>query len=643
MLTQLLRVNFPGWCKCVVLDHKSPPGFNLSGPGVVVLTVVEQEKLRWAVAGHTPWNHFGRKNLGFVYAVLHGAEYVFDTDDDNFVLDGDAKFLPRATTLPEGWTLHVPTTGAAVFNPYPHWGVDIWPRGFPLTMITNVTARTGVQPAAAATAPALPPRVCALQSLANADPDVDALYRLTGGLPLYFPPQRSWLAYPAGTYAPFNAQATLFTRAMAAALALPVTVHGRVSDIWRSYIMQRAMWDLGCGLAFADPWVTQYRNAHKYLRDFQSELDLYLKTEGLIEVLNGVTFPPEWRFASTDAQLAGRVLALYITLYEHGLLEVEDVLMVHAFLRDLGAVGQNEVDFALRVNDFAQPAGQLQANGQQQPAAAGSQQPTPVPGLPRPPLPAHRAAVCVTGMFRAGPFLFPSHVKHVLSHLGMPYDMYVSTPDLAGAFPSSADYTYFLLPYKVVHANYSRVDALLALPGWANTGFTGVHNPGKWLRQVMDMSTCLEAVLASNVTYTHAARLRADTWLTNPLPVPPAQLGPRDVVVPNNEGYGGINDRIAYGSLEGMKAYLSLVDSVPVFLTKAGSLANAESALQAHLNARGASIQPRQLQPCRFRNYTSGKFVCDHWDHKTFQVCRDICDAWHADVAPAARHRRRRR
>lgn len=45
--------SFPGWCKCVVLDHKSPPGFNLTGPGVVVLTVAEQEKLveRWAVAG----------------------------------------------------------------------------------------------------------------------------------------------------------------------------------------------------------------------------------------------------------------------------------------------------------------------------------------------------------------------------------------------------------------------------------------------------------------------------------------------------------------------------------------------------------------------------------------------------------------
>ncbi len=150
------------------------------------------------------------------------------------------------------------------------------------------------------------------------------------------------------------------------------------------------------------------------------------------------------------------------------------------------------------------------------------------------------------------------------------------------------------------------------------------------------MATCLEAVLASNVTYTHGARLRADTVLTNPLPVPPPQLGPNDVVAPDNEGYGGINDRIAYGSLAGMRAYLSLLDSVPGFLA-AGRLANAESALQTHLQTRGAAVLLRPLLVCRFRNYTSGKFVCDHWDHKTFTVCRDICAAWRADVAQPLR------
>lgn len=40
---------------------------------------------------------------------------------------------------------------------------------------------------------------------------------------------------PAGLFAPYNAQATLHMHSALWTLLLPVTVHGRVSDIWRSY------------------------------------------------------------------------------------------------------------------------------------------------------------------------------------------------------------------------------------------------------------------------------------------------------------------------------------------------------------------------------------------------------------------------
>ena len=45
------------------------------------------------------------------------------------------------------------------------------------------------------------------------------------------------------------------------------------------------------------------------------------ETEGLLEVLGRVAFP-DWTFASPGAELGGRVLALYVALYEHGLMEV---------------------------------------------------------------------------------------------------------------------------------------------------------------------------------------------------------------------------------------------------------------------------------------------------------------------------------
>jgi len=33
-----------------------------------------------------PWNQFGRKNVGHLYAILHGATTVWDFDDDNELL-----------------------------------------------------------------------------------------------------------------------------------------------------------------------------------------------------------------------------------------------------------------------------------------------------------------------------------------------------------------------------------------------------------------------------------------------------------------------------------------------------------------------------------------------------------------------------
>jgi hypothetical protein len=56
---------------------------------------------------------------------------------------------------------------------------------------------------------------------------------------------------------------------VAAFTGLFLQVHGRVSDIWRSYIVQRLLWDAGYAVAFAPPMVIQKRGPHNYLADMQ--------------------------------------------------------------------------------------------------------------------------------------------------------------------------------------------------------------------------------------------------------------------------------------------------------------------------------------------------------------------------------------
>jgi hypothetical protein len=136
------------------------------------------------------------------------------------------------------------------WNPYPYYTqkAATWPRGFPLTMLSD--PRTAAAPEPLPTVPLFGgQRIAVLQSLADHDPDVDAIYRLTPlPLPLYFtehlnePPLAP---APRFSMTPYNAQATLHFQSAFFGLLLPVTVHGRVSDIWRSYFTQRALWEAG--------------------------------------------------------------------------------------------------------------------------------------------------------------------------------------------------------------------------------------------------------------------------------------------------------------------------------------------------------------------------------------------------------------
>jgi hypothetical protein len=131
---------------------------------------------------------------------------------------------------------------------------------------------------------------------------------------------------------PFNAQAVVFSQSTFWGMLMPVTVHGRVTDIWRSYFTQRLMWDVGQRVAFCAPFVTQCRNPHNYLADFDGESDLYSRSGALVRRLL------EWQPRS--GSLAGRIEEMAILMYETGILhEDRDVQLYTAWLHDLVAIG----------------------------------------------------------------------------------------------------------------------------------------------------------------------------------------------------------------------------------------------------------------------------------------------------------------
>jgi len=337
-----------GWCFVVVADTNGPPEYD-DVEGVVYLTVERQRALHFQIVPHIPWRHFGRKNIGYLYAIAHGAKVIYDTDDDNRLKQEVIPILGLAngSSLPEAGPVGVsrplpdPLHEDKVFNPYPSFNPTcghIWPRGLPLDMVRGAGVENWTL---ASSSLERPPAI--QQFLADEDPDVDAIFRLTRKLPCFFEGLSKELpevlAIPSHVFLPYNAQATVHLYEAFWGLLLPVTVHGRVSDIWRAYLTQKLLWDVGQVVAFTPPHVVHDRVAHDYLKDMYAEQDLYFKATAMVRFLT------DW--TSDAPTLVERLEQLWAALYSRGFVELGDLQLAQAWIRDLLAVGYRFPDLQL--------------------------------------------------------------------------------------------------------------------------------------------------------------------------------------------------------------------------------------------------------------------------------------------------------
>lgn len=305
----------PDWRLVVVADKKTPKDWHLDNCDF--LSVEQQEQLPYAIVKELPWNHYCRKNIGYVWAIEHGARIIYETDDDNDIIGDTIDYIPEYTT-----TTQAQAQNLASVNVYAYFGRSaIWPRGYPLSAITQPYAYTlSTQES----------HVSIQQGVVNNDPDVDAIFRLTHPEATSFEhkPPLSLAPY---TFCPFNSQNTLFYYDAFWALLVPMTTKFRVCDIWRGYCAQRLLWDLGAQLCFLSPTAVQYRNDHNLLHDFADELDLYLQAENLIKTLTA------WH--SDNPAFAHRMKELMNHLVEHNFYKEQENRLLAAWIEDLQRLG----------------------------------------------------------------------------------------------------------------------------------------------------------------------------------------------------------------------------------------------------------------------------------------------------------------
>lgn len=256
----------PDYRVIAVGDRKTPA--NWESDNVRFLSVTEQLDRFGPLAAQLPFNHYSRKMLGYLLAMPE-ADEIIDTDDDNVPLDGFS-FPERSGTFDRT------DAGLGFINAYSLFTEQrIWPRGLPLDELMRDTTDI-----------ALSHQTCSVavwQGLADGDPDVDAIYRLTSNAPCYFA-KRNPVVLAEGTASPINSQNTLFGREAFPLLYLPTTVTFRFTDILRGLVAQPILWAAGLHVGFCSATVVQERNPHDYFQDFLSEIPMYQHSRRVVEV-----------------------------------------------------------------------------------------------------------------------------------------------------------------------------------------------------------------------------------------------------------------------------------------------------------------------------------------------------------------------
>ena len=268
------QLNVYGAKLLVIGDQKGPSTYEL--PNTEFLSLTDQLQTPFALAQSLPTGHYSRKNIGYLEAIRRGATCIYETDDDNAPLpswSSRSEHTEAYEVKQSGWV-----------NAYAHFSQErIWPRGFPLEKLTESFAQTI---ATSNTAKLLQAPI--QQGLANGSPDVDAVWRLVLDKPFYFDDNPS-IYLPPGSWCPFNSQTTWWWPVAYPLMYLPSYCSFRMTDIWRSFIAQRCLWELDMGIVFHAPEVFQDRNEHNLLRDFEQEISGYLTNNQIIDLLGDLT------------------------------------------------------------------------------------------------------------------------------------------------------------------------------------------------------------------------------------------------------------------------------------------------------------------------------------------------------------------
>ena len=301
-----------GFKLIVVGDSKTPENWHLNN--AKFLSLDSQLQLKFNLIKHLPLNHYCRKMVGYLYA-MGDADIIVDTDDDN---------LPKNDWgFPDINADFKSISGSGFINIYQWYSSqNIWPRGLPLDLVhkkfdNKFGANTNEK------------FVGIWQGLADGDPDVDAIWRLTNKYACQFDIAEP-LVLQKGVISPFNSQNTLFKKDLFLLMYLPSTVSFRFTDILRGLVAQPIMWSHEYLLGFIGPTVIQERNEHNLISDLISEIPMYQHCGSIVGLVSSVV--------SKNNTIATNLYNSYEILARNNIVLEDELLALEAWIYDVSKI-----------------------------------------------------------------------------------------------------------------------------------------------------------------------------------------------------------------------------------------------------------------------------------------------------------------
>ena len=270
--TILKHINNKEYDVIIVGDKKTPNDYK--DLNCIFLDIEIQNKLFAELSQLIPLNHYGRKNLGYLYAIKKGYKVIYETDDDNIPhenFDAVITFDDTIETIKDANNQWINIFKYFTNN---NW---IWPRGYPLSQIKknpkpnfkfdNLRNKTDI---------------AIVNGLVENDPDVDAIFRLICNHEVEWEKDKKIIVSNENT-CPFNTQNTFWLdKNLFLGLLIPCSVTFRYCDILKGIIANTLLRHNNKNMAYTSPNVTQLRNEHDLMQDFESEVPMYLANENIV-------------------------------------------------------------------------------------------------------------------------------------------------------------------------------------------------------------------------------------------------------------------------------------------------------------------------------------------------------------------------